>query len=175
MTLATFKFLRAGYGSLPRNLSSRNTPGNFAQTRRKLVNNAIQDYLKSLNAMTRSIVLETETVEKENHCNWKKLDTASKEDLVNDHFMPADVRMQYCYEQERTASSCSFNSSWSMCSGDLVENRPMQSSDWANERQQISKNAKDLNDRSSMVSHFFYSCYNQNLLKCFFYNKLTIN
>ena len=59
--------------------------------------------------MTRSIVLETETVEKENQCDWKKLDVARKEDLVNNHFMPADVRLHY--EHERAASCCSFTSS----------------------------------------------------------------
>lgn len=76
------------------------------------MNSALQDYLKSLNSMTRSIVLETETVEKENKCNWTQLDVAKKEDLVNDHFMPADVRMQY--DNERAASCCSFSSAVSL-------------------------------------------------------------
>ena len=102
-----------GYNSLPRpgQRQSENAPSNLTQARRKLVNSAIQDYLKSLNAMTRSIVLETETVEKENHGKWKKMDSTSKDNLVDDHFMPVDVRMQY--EHERAASCCSFSSGWS--------------------------------------------------------------
>ncbi len=107
--------------------------------------------------MTRSIVLETETVEKENQCNWKKLDTARKEDLVNDHFMPAGVRMHY--EHERAASCCSFTSNRSaeleslggpssasqgLQYGDelVVENRPLlhsQPGNW-----QRSRSARDL-------------------------------
>jgi len=69
--------------------------------------------------MTRSIVLETETVEKENECNWKKLDTAKKEDIVNDHFMPVGIRMHY--EHERSASCCSFSSSSSTDTGSLCQ------------------------------------------------------
>lgn len=137
-----------------------------------MVNSALQDYLKSLNSMTRSIVLETETVEKENQCNWTKLDTAKKEDLVNDHFMPAGVRMQYDYER-----SASFNSSWeegSVCypssahagedSSSEVENRPLhlsQPNDWEaspshhHGKHQLSRSSRDLvfsNNWSANVS-----------------------
>lgn len=125
-----------------------------------MVNSALQDYLKSLNAMTRSIVLETETVEKENQCNWTKLDTAKKEDLMNDHFMPAGVRMQYDYE--RSASCYSFSTSWedpSACysssykedSNPVMENRPLhlsQPNDWeaspSHSKQQLSRSSRDL-------------------------------
>lgn len=115
--LHLFLFYFPGYNSLPRQRSrpSEGAPASLPHARRKLVNSAIQDYLKSLNAMTRSIVLETETVEKENQCNWKKMDTASKEDIVNDHFMPADVRLHY--EHERAASCCS---DWSLDAGSMV-------------------------------------------------------
>jgi hypothetical protein len=86
--------------------------------------------------MTRSIVLETETVEKEHKCNWTKLDVARKEDLVNDHFVPADVRMHY--DNERAASCCDFRSpsrlsverssrsqDIPMYRGDLVDGSPL--------------------------------------------------
>jgi len=58
--------------------------------------------------MTRSIVLETESVEKEHDCDWKELDASKKEDIVNDHFVPTGVRLQY--EAERASSCCSFSS-----------------------------------------------------------------
>lgn len=145
------------------------------------MNSAIQDYLKSLNAMTRSIVLETETVEKENQCNWKKMDSAKKDDLVNNHFMPADVRMQY--EHERAASCCSFRSSWSadrdsmcfsqqypQCHGpsqglQVMESRPThlsQPEEWeeyeSSGNRQLSRSQKDLvygrdQEWTSTVSH----------------------
>ena len=90
------------------------------------MNSAVQDYLKSLNAMTRSIVLETETVEKENKCEWTQLDVAKKEDLVNDHFMPIDVRRQY--DDERAASCCSFASGVCPHGGYSQQDLPMQCS-----------------------------------------------
>ena len=64
--------------------------------------------------MTRSIVLETETVEKEHQCEWKKMNDAKREEVVNDHFIPADVRFHYDfadYGGERAPSCCSFTSS----------------------------------------------------------------
>lgn len=163
----------AGYNSLPRQKQNNGSgPSSLSQARRKLVNSALQDYLKSLNAMTRSIVLETETVEKENKYNWKKLDVAKKEDLVNDHFMPAGVRMQY--DCERTASCCSFSSGMALmgegCSSAnldrpvygeelVVENRGQQFSDnWeecSNGKKQLSRSSRDLvytNEWSANVS-----------------------
>lgn len=125
--------------------------------------------------MTRSIVLETETVEKENQCNWKKMDSARKDDIVNDHFVPADVRMHY--EHERASSSCSFSSGWSMdresmCQsqqyppsyrageGLVVENRPRhlsQPEDWEERSAQhnnkhLSRSQKDLVYANATVS-----------------------
>lgn len=79
------------------------------------VNSALQDYLKSLNSMTRSIVLETESVEKEHQCEWKKMDHAAREEVVNDHFVPADIRFRYDFDfGERSVSRCSLTScaSW---------------------------------------------------------------
>lgn len=64
--------------------------------------------------MTRSIVLETETVEKEHQCEWKKMNDAKREEVVNDHFIPADIRFHYDfadYGGERAPSCCSFTSS----------------------------------------------------------------
>lgn len=62
--------------------------------------------------MTRSIVLETETVEKEHQCEWKKMDDAKREEVVNDHFIPADIRFHYDFDySERAPSCCSFTSS----------------------------------------------------------------
>ena len=62
--------------------------------------------------MTRSIVLETETVEKEHRCEWKKMDDAKREEVVNDHFIPADIRFHYDFDYgERAPSCCSFTSS----------------------------------------------------------------
>lgn len=107
---------------------------------RKLVNSALQDYLKSLNSMTRSIVLETETVEKEHQCEWRQMDHAKREEVVNDHFIPADVRFHYDFDySERTPSRCSFTShaSWGGCRPHtpsfVMDNRPThlsQPSDW---------------------------------------------
>lgn len=131
-----------------------------------MVNSALQDYLKSLNSMTRSIVLETETVEKENKYNWTQLDVAKKEDLVNDHFMPAGVRM--LYDSERAASCCSFSSGVSLepAGQDLavyredlvVENRLSQPSNWDDtppHAKQVSRSSRDLvyaNEWSANVS-----------------------
>ena len=164
--------LSAGHNAPHQRQRPNNTaPTSLSHARRKIVNSALQDYLKSLNAMTRSIVLETETVEKENQCNWTKLDTAKKEDLVNDHFMPAGVRMQYDYE--RSASCCSFNTSWeegSACysssygddSNSVMENRPLhlsQPNDWeaspTHSKHQLSRSSRDLvfsNNWSANVS-----------------------
>lgn len=109
--------------------------------------------------MTRSIVLETETVEKENKFNWTKLDVAKKEDLMNDHFMPAGVRMQYT-GSDRAASCCSFSSGVSLerpsqdiavCGEDLVVgNTPLhlsQPDDWEDvpiHKKQLSRSSRDL-------------------------------
>ena len=65
--------------------------------------------------MTRSIVLETEAVEKEHQCEWKQMNHAMREEVVNDHFIPADVRFHYDFDHgERAASRLSFTScaSW---------------------------------------------------------------
>lgn len=55
----------------------------------------LQDYLKSLNSMTRSIVLETETLAHEHHRDWDDMNDARREEVVNNHFIPTGVRVQY--------------------------------------------------------------------------------
>ena len=175
----TINFL-GGYNSLPRQHSAAHNTSDsssLTQARRQIVNSALQDYLKSLNAMTRSIVMETETVEKENKRNWTDMDNAKKEDLVNDHFVPAGVRMHYSYEQERASSCCSFSSGRSTGHGTsrvayaphgdglVMENRPSQPVDRVgmrndNDRRQMSRSTKDLvytNDWSSTVSILSYA------------------
>ena len=116
--LRSFRFFFLGhFNSLPRHIQLGGESingGRQPQPRnRKQVNNALQDYLKSLNSMTRSIVLETETVEKEHQCEWKKMDDAKREEVVNDHFIPADIRFHYDFADygERAPSCCSFTSS----------------------------------------------------------------
>lgn len=112
-------YVSAGrFHSLPRQLHGRDaspSAGGQPQARnRKRVNNALQDYLKSLNSMTRSIVLETETVEKEHQCEWQQMNYAMREEVMNDHFIPADVRFHYDFDYsagERASSRCSFTSS----------------------------------------------------------------
>ena len=157
-------FCCTGYNSLPRpRKGNKDGPCNLPQARRKLVNDALQDYLKSLNAMTRSIVLETESVEKEHHGDWKEMDPAKKEDLVNDHFMPTGVRLQY--EAERSSSCCSFSSTRSFgrlsSREDILmpQNRSLQhssqpSSDWEEPKQSPSNGLRYSNNwPSSAVSN----------------------
>lgn len=165
--------LSAGYNSLPRQKPNTSGPTTLSHARRKLVNSALQDYLKSLNSMTRSIVLETETVEKENKYNWKKLDVAKKEDLVNDHFVPAEVRMQY--DNGRAASCCGFSSPRQSRQDrdgygeDVVQ--PLQPEELLSRKEQLSGSSRDLvytNEWSSTVSRiairytfppsFLYTC-----------------
>lgn len=104
------------FHSLPRQRRETTPPGGLNQARnRKRVNNALQDYLKSLNSMTRSIVMETESVEREHQCEWKQMNHAMREEVVNDHFIPPDIRFHYDFDySERAASRCSFTScaSW---------------------------------------------------------------
>ena len=64
-------------------------------SRRQLVSNAVSDYLKSLNSMTRSIVLEKECVEERHEGEWSAMDEILQEEVVDDHFMPSDVRAHY--------------------------------------------------------------------------------
>ncbi len=140
-----FAFL-GRFNSLPRHiqLGGESNGGQQPHPRnRKQVNNALQDYLKSLNSMTRSIVLETEAVEKEHQCEWKKMNDAKREEVVNDHFIPADIRFHYDFDHggERAPSCCSFTSSASWggrhhtpsLNSFAMDNGPMhlsQPSDW---------------------------------------------
>ena len=133
----------AGYNSLPRPRPNTGGPASLSHARRKIVNSALQDYLKSLNSMTRSIVLETETVEKEHKYNWTTLDEARKEDLVNDHFMPADVRLHY--DSERAASCCDIRQSPERAGGN--QDLPTHQEDLMSSRDLVYRN-----DWSSTVS-----------------------
>ena len=81
------------------------------------MSSAVQEYLKSLNFMTRTIVLETETVEKEHRERWINLDQSRREELVNEHFIPSEVRVQY---------TSGFVGGWQrMPRGTSVDNRPL--------------------------------------------------
>ncbi len=102
----------AGFTSLPR---PKRTTAQPAQ-RRKEVNNVLQGYLKSLGSMARSIELEKETVKQE-HLQWTSMDDAAKEEVVNDHFIPQDIRLQYSFDfpidrSVSRASHCSVPPSW---------------------------------------------------------------
>jgi len=77
------------HGTLPRPRE------HTTQVRRKAVNSAVQDYLMSLNSIARSIVLETKTVEKEHNTDWSAMNDSSREDIVNEHFVPTGIRSQY--------------------------------------------------------------------------------
>lgn len=160
--------LSDGYNSLPRQKPHTGGPATLSHARRKIVNSALQDYLKSLNSMTRSIVLETETVEKENKYNWTKLDVAKKEDLVNDHFVPEEVRIQY-NSSERSASCCGFSAprlslernqdvAAGYREGVVMENKPLhlsQPDDWeelSSGKEQLSRSSRDLVFRNEWSS-----------------------
>lgn len=85
--------------------------------RRKAVNSALQGYFKSLNSMARCIVLEKETVEREHECSWRNMDDAAKEEAVNEHFIPQDIRIQYTFDfpidrSVSRSSYCSMPSGW---------------------------------------------------------------
>lgn len=67
----------------------------LASARRQMVTTAVSDYLKSLNSMTRSIVLEREFVEEKHGGEWTAMDEVLREEAVNEHFMPSDVRAHY--------------------------------------------------------------------------------
>ena len=123
--------------------------------------------------MTRSIVLETESVEKEHDCDWKKLDASKKEDIVNDHFVPTGVRMQY--EIERASSCCSFSSMRSLGQfprEDVGMHRhtsslhsPQSSSDWDEPKRSSTSNLLNSSDwtQATPVS----DCYRNTI---FFFN-----
>lgn len=67
----------------------------LASARRQMVSTAVSDYLKSLNSMTRSIVLEREFVEEKHGGEWTAMNEVLREEAVNEHFMPSDVRAHY--------------------------------------------------------------------------------
>jgi hypothetical protein len=60
-----------------------------------MVCSRVADYLKSLNSMTRSIVLETEIVEERHAGEWPAMDETLQEEVVDEHFMPPDVHAHY--------------------------------------------------------------------------------
>ena len=64
-------------------------------SRRQILSNRVSDYLKSLNSMTRSIVLEKEYVEERHAGEWQCMDETLQEDVVDDYFMPLDVHAHY--------------------------------------------------------------------------------
>lgn len=68
---------------------------NPASARRQILSSTVADYLKSLNSMTRSIVLEKECVEEKHASDWGIMDEAQQEEVVDEHFMPPDVHAHY--------------------------------------------------------------------------------
>lgn len=54
----------------------------------------LQEYFKSTNALNRSIMLEKTSVEKE-HTHWAVLSDSRRDEIVDQHFVPEDVRLQY--------------------------------------------------------------------------------
>lgn len=74
---------------------ARAPSADLAHARRKLVSSAVQDYLKSLNAMTRSIVLEKETLEEDHAQNWSSMNVTKREEIEDEHFVPSGVRERY--------------------------------------------------------------------------------
>ena len=87
--------------TLPRPRRNRAAPSpapsahNPASSRRQMVSSAVSDYLKSLNSMTRSIVLEKEFVEERHAGEWPVMDETLQEEVVDEHFMPPDVHAHY--------------------------------------------------------------------------------
>ena len=76
-------------------VSVASSVGPTPSTRRQIVSSRVSDYLKSLNSMTRSIVLEKEYVEERHGGEWPVMDETLQEDAVDDYFMPADVHAHY--------------------------------------------------------------------------------
>ena len=87
-------------------------------SRRQILSNRVSDYLKSLNSMTRSIVLEKEYVEERHAGEWQCMDETLQEDVVDDYFMPLDVHAHYgtlprsrcSYREPRSPSAASTSS-----------------------------------------------------------------
>lgn len=55
----------------------------------------LQDYFKSTNALNRSIMLEKSTVENQHGPNWPVLSDSKRDEIVDEHFVPSQVRDQY--------------------------------------------------------------------------------
>lgn len=54
----------------------------------------LQEYFKSTSALNRSIMTEKTLVEKE-HMHWSVLSESRRDEIVDQHFVPEDVRLQY--------------------------------------------------------------------------------
>ena len=54
----------------------------------------LQEYFKSTNALNRSIMLERTSVENK-HTHWSVLSESRRDEIVDQHFVPEDVRLQY--------------------------------------------------------------------------------
>ena len=55
----------------------------------------LQDYFKSANALSRSIILEKCSVEQQHSKQWTVLSDSKRDEIVDDHFVPNEVREQY--------------------------------------------------------------------------------
>ncbi len=65
---------------------------NFSSERRSSM---LQDYFKSANAMSRSIMLEKCTVEQQHSKQWTVLSDSKRDEIVDEYFVPNVVREQY--------------------------------------------------------------------------------
>ena len=96
-----------------------------SNARRQLVSNTVADYLKSLNSMTRSIVLEKEFVEEKHAGEWPSMDETEQEEVVDEHFMPMNVHAHYgTLPRSRPASRASSHGDPEHHDEALLRNRP---------------------------------------------------
>lgn len=55
----------------------------------------LQEYFKSTNALNRSIMLEKSTVESSHGHSWTGLSDSKRDEMLDKHFVPSEVREQY--------------------------------------------------------------------------------
>lgn len=55
----------------------------------------LQDYFKSSNALSRSIIMEKCSVEQQHSKQWTGLSDSKRDEIVDKYFVPSDVRDQY--------------------------------------------------------------------------------
>lgn len=55
----------------------------------------LQDYFKSANALSRSIIMEKCSVEQQHSKQWTVMSDSKRDEIVDKYFVPSDVREQY--------------------------------------------------------------------------------